>query len=279
MVSFRALGKSGVVATLLLIGLAAPAEAERLRIWDIKIGATVDNMPPWIAFKGYACGSNGGPPLQQLSGWADYKKCTAEPNGLHEVYFEYDDEDEYIARAHEDLRVARDVGTVDKSFPIITSALFDDAGVLKGLRMVTDPRQNEKPDSEWVDLRGRDEHYLFGSYLSSQFHISPDKDCTQLPLGEGESKVGPTYVKMDCARLDTADNLRYLVSIRFYRKKGQAARDPHTGQLTQGQFVSLTKAEIFAPDVPLTAADSPDSSADATTPISPDSIKGPRQPD
>ncbi|HVW91291.1 MAG TPA: hypothetical protein VHB74_01650 [Devosia sp.] len=279
MTSFRALAISAFGAALILATAVMPAEAARLRIWDLKLGTTVDKMPPWIAFKGYACGSNGGPPLQQLSGWADYKKCAAEPNGLHEVYFEYDDEDEYIARAHEDLRVARDVGTVDKSFPIIASALFDDAGVLKGLRIVTDPRQNEKPDNDWVDLRGRDEHYLLGSYLSSQFHMDPEKDCTQQPLGPGESKVGSVYVKLDCQKLYPADNARYLVSVRFYRKKGQAARDPHTGALTQGQFVSLTKAEIFMPDVPLTAADSPDGSADATTPIAPETVKGPRQPD
>ena len=38
----------------------------------------------------FACGSDGGPPLQALSGWEDYSKCARDKRGLHEVYVEFD---------------------------------------------------------------------------------------------------------------------------------------------------------------------------------------------
>ena len=46
-----------------------------------------------------ACGSNGGPPRQELDAWSDFKKCQPEANGLREVAARFDDEDEYVAKA------------------------------------------------------------------------------------------------------------------------------------------------------------------------------------
>lgn len=233
-----------------LLGLAAPAGAveDRPTIWDLKLGSTIEQMPPVEAFKGYACGSNGGPPLQRLSGWPDYAQCEPEESGLHEIYFEYDDEAEYIARALEDIRLAPNAGTIDKSFPVITSALFDDDGVLKGVRMVTDPRPEKQQDNEWAALRPREEHYLLGAYLAGQFGIKAAEHCTKIPLAEGESPVSGQVVKQDCERTDAEEGLRYVLQQRFLRKEGQADRDPHTGALTSGQYESMARAEIFVSD-------------------------------
>src|SRR5262245_45726616 len=80
------------------------ADAQELRwatVWDLKLGLPIAAQPPPREFGGFACGANGGPPRQPLTGWTDFMRCTAEPNGLREVYFEYDDEYEYIARARE----------------------------------------------------------------------------------------------------------------------------------------------------------------------------------
>ena len=79
----------------------------RLTIWDLKLGSTQAQMPDRLAFKGYACGSNGGPPLRKLTGWQDYAQCRADADGLYEVYFEYDDELEYILRAENDPRTVQ----------------------------------------------------------------------------------------------------------------------------------------------------------------------------
>ena len=59
-------------------------------------------MPPAMTLDGWgqlACGSDGGPPRQDLDTWADFKKCPPEANGLHEVAARFDDEDEYVAKA------------------------------------------------------------------------------------------------------------------------------------------------------------------------------------
>ncbi|MFD1942907.1 hypothetical protein [Paradevosia shaoguanensis] len=236
------LGTVLAISCVFALSLSTAPAFARMTVWDLKPGTAVADMPDWLEFKGYACGSNGGPPLEPIAGWQDFKRCAADADGLHEVYFEYDDEDEYIARAHQDIRVARDVGTVDKSFPIVTSALFDDNGILEGIRIVTDPRPAKQIDNEWVNLRPRAEHHLLASYLASQFKISVADNCEKLPKGAGESAVGGQFLKLDCER--DSDSLRYLIEQRLLRKPGQAARDPHTGQLTQGQFESVTRAEV-----------------------------------
>jgi hypothetical protein len=243
----------GVVLAFLMLVAATAAPHPRLKIWDLPLGASVDKMPALIEFKSYACGSDGGAPLKALEGWLDFRQCAPELSGLHEVYFEYDDEAEYIARAHEDIRIGRDVGTVDKSFPIIASALFDDAGILQGIRLVTDPRYEQQPDNDFANLRARGEHYLLAAYLAGQFKMTAVADCVQVPLGPHESGVGSNAIKMACERTDAAERRRYVMQQRYFRKAGQNARDPHTGELTTGQYESLTRAEVYLPGAPKAA--------------------------
>ena len=161
--------------------LAAPAAAQmpgRATIWDLKLGAPIAAQPKPEEFRGFACGSNGGPPRAPLTGWADFKRCPAEPDGLHEVYFEYDDENEYIARAHDnDREISRWAGTHEVTFPVIVSALIDDAGVVKGIRMVTDPRPEHRNDITEANRKKREEAYLLGTVMASRFDIEPSRDC------------------------------------------------------------------------------------------------------
>ncbi|MBM3507402.1 MAG: hypothetical protein FJX64_06720 [Alphaproteobacteria bacterium] len=222
-----------------------PAHGARMTIWDLKLGTHVDAMPAWIEFKGYACGSNGGPVLTPLKGWQEFQRCRPDDKGLYEVYFEYDDEEEYIARALEDGRLARNAGTVDKQFPVVTSALFDAEGVLQGIRLITDPRPDYKIDNFLTFLKPREEHHLYGAFVTAQFGIVANRDCKRLELGPGETDVGGQFTKLDCERVDAAQGRRYVVQVRYYRKPGQYERDPNNGLLTEGQFESWTRAEVF----------------------------------
>ena len=227
---------------------AARAQVDRMEIWDLKLGSTIAEMPDRLEFKDYACGSNGGPPLRALSGWQDFAMCRPDPStGLYEVYFEYDDEAEYILRAMGDARVARYVGTTDKSFPVVTSALFDADGVLRGVRVFTDPRADYANDAffDLTTLRPRADHFLLGPFLGAQFGIDPDIQCINVPLGPRETEVGNSHIKLDCEKVDAAAGVRYILQTRFFRKPGQIARDPVTNQLTVGQFESLTRAEVY----------------------------------
>src|SRR6476659_3251239 len=82
-------------AFALLLGLvcwSSATVAEDLRratVWDLKLGMPVSAQPASDQCRGFACGSNGGPPRRQLSGWDDFRRCDPEASGLREVYFEY----------------------------------------------------------------------------------------------------------------------------------------------------------------------------------------------
>jgi hypothetical protein len=238
----------------LVLGAAAlltvPAAAQTLRratIWDLKVGAPIAEQPKPEEFRAFACGSNGGPPRAPLAGWADYKRCPAEPDGLREVYFEYDDEIEYIARAHDnDREISRWAGTHEVTFPVVASALFDDAGVLKGIRLVTDARPEHRNDITEANRKKREEAFTLGTVMASRFNIDAAQDCQSVPPAEGESAVGSLFVKQVCERKDIATGRRIVVRANLFRKPGQSGYNPQLPtQLTQGQFESSARVEIY----------------------------------
>jgi hypothetical protein len=243
-------------AAMLLVGVlgstvAAAAATEELRrstIWDLVLGAPISAQPPPEQFQAFACGSNGGSPRAPLRGWGDFKRCPAERDGLHEVYFEYDDEIEYIARAHDnDREISRWAGTHEVTFPVIASALFDDGGVLKAIRLVTDPRPDHKNDITEASRKKREESYTLGAVMASRFNIEPERDCKQLPQAEGEGSVGSLFIKRICERVD--DGRRIVLRVNLFRKPGQSAVNPQLPtQLTQGQFESSARVELYALD-------------------------------
>src|SRR5579864_7750411 len=111
----------------------------RREIWDIQLGAKATELPD--DYVDYACGTNGGPPSTLLTGWKDFRRCRPEPSGLREVYFRYDDELEYWAKANNlAAQMEQVTGTKAYGFPIVASVLIDAAGVVEGIRMVSDPR-------------------------------------------------------------------------------------------------------------------------------------------
>src|SRR5438874_12386583 len=119
---------------------AAPAEMQRrLEIWDLQLGTPVDKLPD--EFIDHACGTNGGPPSVPLNGFGEFRRCRPEQSGLRAVYFRYDDDLEYWAKANDLLAQTEQFsGTKTYGFPIIVSALIDGEGILRGIRIVSDPR-------------------------------------------------------------------------------------------------------------------------------------------
>jgi hypothetical protein len=219
----------------------------RATINDLKLGAGISEQPSPDEFKGVACGSNGGPPRQQLLGWNEFKRCRAEPSGLHEVYFEYDDELEYIARARDlEREITRWAGTTEAGFSVIVSALFDNAGILRGIRIVTDSRPEHRNDITDADLRKRSDAYLFGGVMAARYDIEAGRDCKSLPAAEGESAIGELFVKQRCERTDPGRGRKVVVQANLFRKPGQNAVNPRLpSQLTEGQFESSARVEIF----------------------------------
>ena len=231
-----------IVWVLIILGAAcghADEPPRRADIWSLKLGTPAASLPI-KDFIDYACGSNGGPPQLPLIGWSDYDKCRPEPNGLREVYFRYDDELEYWARAHRARTlIAQYAGTKVLDFPVIVSGLFDVAGALAGLRIVTDPQANPQE---------RKQAYTLTNFLKARYG-SEGWNCTNAPPVPGETPVGNLYINQRCTKL-VKDDMRALLETRFLRLPGQTEFSG-SGKLTVGEFESSTRLELLRPEVPV----------------------------
>jgi hypothetical protein len=235
-----ALRFAGLLVALALALALRPAgafaqAADPGELHGLKLGLKAGTMT-LDGFGELACGSNGGPPRQKLDDWSDFAKCRAEPSGLHEVYARFDDEDEFVARAiDQPLYASGRIGTRVAGHPIILSALFDDAGVLRGLRFVSDPRASP--------LERRMAHLLRLAIIN---HYGPDGwSCTDLPAEAGETPVGGVFIKQRCVK-ETPER-HMTVEAHLLRKPGQSDIDPATGDYTSGQFESWTRFELMDP--------------------------------
>ena len=224
------------VAGLLLLTSATAAPSDRprrLEIWDLPLGAAADQLPD--EFIDHACGTNGGPPAAPLNGFGDFRRCRPEQSGLREVYFRYDDELEYWAKANDLLgQMEQYAGTKTYGFPIVASALFDVDGILRGIRIVSDPRGDT--------AQSRDEAYLLRNFLNSRLGRE-NWDCEDLPPADGETPVTGIFVKQRCIK-QIDPRTTATLGTRYLRKPGQNQYDPISGKETAGQFESNVRFEM-----------------------------------
>lgn len=203
-------------------------------IWDIPIGMNAADMPAEDLVDP-ACGTNGGPPGIPLSSFMNYRICPADDRGLREVTFIYDDEAAYVARARRDLVALQNVdGTRVLDQPVIVSVLFDDDGVVQGIRIVTDPRADPQTRYNAFQLR---------THFKARFGDA-GWSCEEQPADEGETPVGPLFVKERC-RKTLEDGRELLLSANFFHKPGQTPFDPVT-QLPTPFFESTARLEILS---------------------------------
>ncbi len=234
--ALRAFAHPTVVTTLALIlagSLAGAASSQQLRpaIWDVQPGTPVSELPE-EEFVDPACGSNGGPPGLRLDGFDGFARCHAEASGLREIWFRYDDELETIARAARDPdAVARNNAMVVLGQPVILSLLVDQAGLVQGFRIFTDPHADP-------DLRA--DAYMLAVAFKARFG-TVGWECRDLAPAAGETPIMGTFVKQLCRK--AADGQHITVESRHYYKSGQALLDPNTGRTTVNQFESAARIE------------------------------------
>jgi hypothetical protein len=223
---------AAAVALLVALGNISRAQQAMPTIWDVVPGTPVADLPD-EAFVDPACGTNGGPPGLALGDFENFARCRREPSGLREVWFRYDDEEEYIARAARDPdAVARSNAMVVLGQPVILSLLIDDAGLVEGYRIFTDPRAEE-------ELRMN--AYLVAVAFKARF-TGASWTCEELPPAAGETAILGVFVKERCRAL--ADGNEITVESRYYYKPGQALLDPNTGLPTVNQFESSARMEL-----------------------------------
>jgi hypothetical protein len=226
-----------VLATIAIIaagGATAQTKREEGEIRSLKLGMNAQSMTmdDWSEL---ACGSNGGPPRQQLDAWSDFKTCRPEASGLREVAARFDDEAEYVGKALGNPSYTAQNGTRVSGHPVILSALFDDSGVLRGIRAISDPRANP------VERRMA---HLLGIEVINHYGTEGWK-CTDTAPAEGETPVGGVFIKQRCEKLTPERAM--TVETHFLRKPGQSAINPETQEYTRGEFESWTRFELFDP--------------------------------
>lgn len=220
-----------------VVGLPGHVFAEALDrpdIGDLELGVEYSVQP--TRFREFACGTNGGPPSVIIGSFADFGQCPREAEtGLHEVTFRYDDEIEYYARAMNLRPIAdRFGGTRFGTFPVIVSAMFDEIGVLRGYRIVTDDRGS---------LRERRVAHSMSVFAKAQFSDA-DWTCETLPAADGETPLGREFVKENCTA-STPEGWNVILKTRLLHRPGQSAVDPHTGQIRAGYYESTARLEVY----------------------------------
>lgn len=184
---------------------------------DLSVGMQVGDLPA----KGYvnlACGNDGGEPGQALASWAEFARCAADAQGLHEVAFEYDDSLQPWAAVSDQWE-----GTQVAGHPVVPSLLIDDQGVVQQIRIVTDPeaRLYLKKKAFLLPIR------VMGRYGRDGW------DCVDAEPAEGRTPVGGMFIDRRCEK--TFHDRRLVLETRLYRTAEQSGRE----------FTDSTRLEII----------------------------------
>jgi len=221
-----------IAALALILASAASAQQPLPRIWDVKLPSPVGDLPD-EEFVDPACGTNGGPPGLPIGAFERFERCRPDASGLREIWFRYDDEWEFVARAARDAdAVARNNAMVVLGQPVTLSLLVDRAGLVQGYRIFTDPRAGEEVRTG-----------AYGVAIAFKARFGTDGwTCSDLAPADGETPILGTFVKERCEKI--ADGLAVTVESRNYYKPGQALLDPNTGLATINQFESSARLEV-----------------------------------
>lgn len=215
---------------------APPGIVPVFSIWDVHLGETVAQIDPHSVAE-IACGTDGGPPSLPLASFADWAQCPPEERtGLHEIWFTYDDEQDYISRALDlEYKVTRG-GTSVFANPAMVSILVDDAGVAQGIRIITDDRVSDMDRRNAVTL-ARNFQARYSAW---------GLDCQGIPPKDGEMPVGNRFIHELCHGSDpSGSGLTIEIEATYLRKRGQEALNRETQAVNTGYFESRTRFQML----------------------------------
>jgi hypothetical protein len=159
---------------------------------DIHLGMPATELSD-AGYVNLACATD---PQKTLTAWTGWRDCPADPSGFHAIKFGYDP-----ATGRE--------GTIVAGHPVILTLLIDDAGIVSGLRIETDPKAR---------LYIRKKAFLFGIQAKSRYGLD-GWSCTEAQPDAGEQPVGGVFVRERCTK--TVHNRSIVVERNLFRKPEQ----------------------------------------------------------
>ena len=204
------------LAALACALLAEPARAaedpQQGDLRDLRVGMRVAELPA----EGYvdlACGGEAG---VALASWAEFARCPQDADGLREVTFAY---------AESPLTELGDrwEGTKVAGHPVIPSLLIDQAGLVQGIRIVTDPDTR---------LYLKKKAFLLGIRVMGRYGRD-GWTCTEAEPGAGRTPVGGMFIDRHCEKV--FHDRRLILETDLYRTAEQQGEE----------FTGATRLEIF----------------------------------
>jgi hypothetical protein len=189
-----------ILSLLVASALTTPATAQNSGdkdsggndLRDIRLGMPAKDLPD-EGYANLACATD---PQKTLTTWKGWRDCPADPSGIHAIKFGYDP------------ATNRD-GTIVAGHPALLTLLVDDAGIVSGLRIETDPKAR---------LYIRKKAFLFGTQVKSRYGLD-GWSCTQAQPDANEQPVGGVLVRERCTK--TIPNRSIVVERNLYRKPDQ----------------------------------------------------------
>ena len=211
---------TSLMALIASAGPAAMAAEDPLEgdLRDLRVGMTVGELPT-ERYVGIACGNQGGEPGEAIDGWADFARCPADQDGLHEVAFEYAEDNPWAAVND------KWEGTKVAGHPVQPSLLITADGMVKGIRIVTNGRRMYlKKKAYLLPIR------IMGRYGRDGW------SCDEAQPGDGKTAIGGMFIDRLCEK--TFHDRRLIIKVDLYRTADQEGRD----------FTGATRFEIYKVD-------------------------------
>lgn len=181
---------------------AAPADAAN-DLRDIRVGMPVADLPAH-GYTDYACAAA---PSEKLDDWSGWRRCPAEPGGLHAVSFRFDEAADPRAAIND-----RYAGTKVGGHPVRLALLIGNDAKVDGLRIETDP--TARP---YLHKKA----FLLGEQVKLRYGTDGWRCTDAKPLAD-EEPVGGTFVKQHCEK--TAEGRHYVVDRELFRHEGDDLR-------------------------------------------------------
>jgi hypothetical protein len=214
-------GGASLAAFVIALAISLPASGAEdpmqgdLR--DLSVGMQVGDLPA-TGYVNFVCGGDGGAPGPALGGWAEFARCPADADGLHQVSFEYDDSLQPWAAVSDMWE-----GTQVAGHPVVPSLLIDDQGVVERILIVTDPdaRLYLKKKAFLLPIR------VMGRYGRDGW------TCTDAKPDSGMSPVGGMFIDRHCEK--TFHDRRLVMDTHLFRTAEQSGQE----------FTGSTRLEII----------------------------------